>query len=68
MAKIIEFYVPTSFQKKVTPRLDSKKGKGYRVLRPGQEVRMMYVGCGHCSEHKQDRLVSWVRSGEQSMK
>jgi hypothetical protein len=27
MAKMIEFYIPTSFQKKVTPRLDSKKAK-----------------------------------------
>jgi hypothetical protein len=27
MAKMIEFYVPTSFDKKVTPRSDSQKGK-----------------------------------------
>lgn len=27
MAKMIEFYVPTSFEKKMTPRSHSKKGK-----------------------------------------
>jgi hypothetical protein len=27
MAKMIEFYVPTRFEKKVTPRSDSQKGK-----------------------------------------
>jgi hypothetical protein len=27
MARIIEFYVPTGFQKKQTPQPDSQKGK-----------------------------------------
>jgi hypothetical protein len=27
MARIIEFYVPTGFQKKETPQPDSQKGK-----------------------------------------
>jgi hypothetical protein len=37
MAKIIEFYVPTSFQKKETPRLDSKKGKVIEFYTQGKK-------------------------------
>jgi hypothetical protein len=37
MAKMIEFYVPTGFQKKVTPPSDSQRGKVIEFCATGKK-------------------------------
>ena len=37
MVKVIEFYVPTRFQKRMTPRSDSQKGKVIEFCATGKK-------------------------------
>jgi hypothetical protein len=52
MAKVIEFYVPTSFRKTVERILAAATREDYRVLRAGKEIRLTNEahGCPVASE------------------